>query len=55
MWVREIRYLDEKGHQTPMLSSDFSRGMDRVAVGLFARWCQENFFQYMSQHYGFSQ
>jgi hypothetical protein len=23
-----------------------------VAVALFARWCQENFFQYMGRHYG---
>ena len=26
--------------------------LDGVAVGLFARWCQEDFFQYMGRHYG---
>jgi hypothetical protein len=26
--------------------------MSGVAVGLFAWWCPENFFQYMGQHYG---
>ena len=52
MWVREVRSLDEKGHQTPMISTDFTQHTDRIVVHLFARWCQENFFQYMSQHYG---
>jgi hypothetical protein len=51
-WVREVRQLDEKGHQTAMLSTDFQRDLAAVAVALYARWCQENFFQYMGQHYG---
>lgn len=51
-WVREIRSLDERAHQTAMLTTDFTSARERVAVTLFARWCQENFFQYMSQHYG---
>jgi hypothetical protein len=52
LWVREIRHLDKTGHQTAMLSTDYVSDLDRVAVGLFARWCQENFFQYMAAHYG---
>ncbi len=52
LWVREIRHLDEQGHQTALLSTDFVSDLDRVAVALFARWCQENFFQYMGVHYG---
>lgn len=52
MWVREVRQKDEKGHQTAMITTDYRREMEAVAVALFARWCQENFFQYMSQHYG---
>ena len=35
-----------------MLATDYRRVLDGVAVGLFARWCQENFFQYMGRHYG---
>ena len=54
-WLREIRHLDEKGHQTPMLTTDFTQAIDPIVVSLFARWCQENFFQYMSQHYGLDQ
>lgn len=51
-WVREVRQLDETGHQTAMLSTDYQRDLSGVAVSLFARWCQENFFQYMGRHYG---
>lgn len=51
-WVREVRQRDENGHQTAMLSTDYLRDLGGVAVALFARWCQENFFQYMGRHYG---
>lgn len=51
-WVREVRQREATGHQTAMLSTDYQRDMSGVAVSLFARWCQENFFQYMGQHYG---
>ena len=51
-WVREVRQLEASGHQVSMLSSDYQRPLGGVAVALFARWCQENFFQYMSRHYG---
>jgi hypothetical protein len=52
LWVREVRQREETGHQTAMLSTDYQRPLSGVAVGLFARWSQENFFQYMGQHYG---
>jgi hypothetical protein len=51
-WVREVRQREDSGHQVAMLASDFRRDLGGVAVALFARWCQENFFQYMSRHYG---
>lgn len=51
-WVREVRQRDETGHQTAMLATDYLRDLGGVAVALFARWCQENFFQYMGRHYG---
>ena len=50
--MREVRQLENDGHQTAMLASDYQRPLDGVAVALFARWCQENFFQYMGHHYG---
>jgi hypothetical protein len=51
LWVREVRHWDEGGHQTPMLATDYKRPLDQAAVALFARWCQENFFKYMEEHY----
>ena len=50
LWVREVRHRDASGHQTPMLATDYKRSLDRAAVALFARWCQENFFNYMGEH-----
>jgi hypothetical protein len=53
LWLREIRQRDEQsGHQTAILTNDFRRAQEAVAGGMFARWCQENFFRYMSEHYG---
>lgn len=51
-WVREVRQLEDSGHQVAMLATDYRRDLGGVAVALFARWCQENFFQYMGRHYG---
>jgi hypothetical protein len=51
LWVREVRHLSEKGHQSSILCTDYRSDLIRVAVAMFARWCQENFFKYMRQHY----
>ena len=51
LWVREVRNRESNGHQTAMISTDYRRCLDQVAVALFARWCQENFFKYMEEHY----
>jgi hypothetical protein len=51
LWVREVRHLSEKGHQSSILSTDYRSDLTRVAGTMFARWCQENFFKYMRQHY----
>jgi hypothetical protein len=51
LWVREVRHLSEKGHQSSILSTDYRSDLTRVAVAMFARWCQEIFFKYMRQHY----
>src|SRR5271165_5433008 len=51
LWVREVRRLSEKGHQSSILSTDYRSDLTRVAVAMFARWCQEIFFKYMRQHY----
>ena len=51
-WLREIRKLTDSGHQTSILTTNFQAPMTTVAVSLFARWSQENFFRYMREHYG---
>ena len=51
LWVREVRHRDERGHQTPLLATDYLSILDTLAAAAFARWCQENFFKYMQEHY----
>lgn len=51
-WVREVRQLEPGGHQVAIISTDFRRDLRKIAAAMFARWCQENFFQYMKKHYG---
>jgi hypothetical protein len=52
LWLREIRKLTESGHQTSILTTNFQVPMTALAVSLFARWSQENFFRYMREHFG---
>jgi hypothetical protein len=51
LWVREIRHRESNGHQTSMISTDYINSLIQVAARMFARWCQENFFKYMKEHY----
>lgn len=50
-WVREIRKLTDSGHQTSVLSTDYKSSASQIGAYMFSRWCQENFFKYMMQHY----
>jgi Transposase protein len=52
LWVREIRKLSERGHQTSILTTNYAGDGSQLAVSMFARWAQENFFRYMREHYG---
>ena len=51
IWVREIRKLGTGGHQTAVISTLYRNHKMEVAVRMFARWSQENFFKYMRQNY----
>ena len=51
LWVREIRKLTERGHQTAILCTDYRSQAAPVAAAMFARWSQENFFKYAREHY----
>ena len=49
--VTEVRRLTPTGHQTAVIST--ARRLDPTLIGsrMFSRWCQENFFAYMMQHF----
>ena len=50
-WMREVRKLTESGHQVSLISTAFEVADTDLAARLFTRWCQENFFRYMMQHF----
>jgi hypothetical protein len=52
IWVREIRKLTERGHQTPIISTDYLTSMELLSPRMFARWSQENFFRYARINFG---
>ena len=49
--VMEVRRLTQTGHQTAVIST--ARRLDDTVIAgrMFSRWCQENYFAYMMQHY----
>ena len=49
--VTQVRRLTETGHQTAIITTARNLGTTTIASRMFARWCQENFFAYMMQHY----
>lgn len=49
--VLEIRRLTQTGHQTAIITTARRLNSPVVAGRMFSRWCQENFFGYMMQHY----
>lgn len=51
LWMREVRKLTASGHQTAILSTDYHTDLTSLAASMFARWCQENFFKYMQEHF----
>jgi len=51
LWVREIRRLSERAHQTSILSTDYRSGIGPLAIAMFSRWSQENFYRYAREHF----
>lgn len=49
--IREIRKLNPDGHQTSVVSTNRILSTNQVALYMFARWSQENFFRFMRQEY----
>ena len=46
LWVREVRKLTEKGHQTAILSTQYQANPEAIGQEQFGRWSLENFFRY---------
>jgi hypothetical protein len=51
LWVREIRKLTKRGHQTAIIATDYRLSPGPLAVAMLSRWSQENFFKYAREHY----
>lgn len=49
--LREIRKMRTDGKQTSVITTNRKLSIIQVAVYMFARWSQENFFRYMRQEY----
>ena len=49
--VLEVRRLTDSGHQTAIITTARSLASPAIAGRMFSRWCQENYFGYMMQHY----
>lgn len=52
IWAREIRSLSKTGHQTSIVTTNYTLSNIMIGLYMFARWSQENFFKYMMQEFG---
>jgi len=51
LWMKEVRKLTPGGHQVSLIGTAFELQPEGLAAALFSRWCQENYFRYMMQHF----
>ena len=49
--MREVRRLCDDGHQTPVVTTRHDLSLEAVALRMFSRWQQENFFRYMRHEF----
>jgi hypothetical protein len=49
--VTEVRRLTQTGHQTAVITTARRLEPTLIASRMFSRWCQENYFGYMMQHF----
>ncbi|NLB26979.1 MAG: hypothetical protein GX820_09850, partial [Bacteroidales bacterium] len=49
--LREVRRLTDTGHQTSVITTNYKMSTALIALYMFSRWSQENFFRYMRQEY----
>ena len=46
-----MRRLTDSGHQTAIITTARNLASPAIAGRMFSRWCQENYFSYMMEHY----
>jgi len=51
MPVLEVRRMTQTGHQTAIITTAQRLEEPVIAGRMFSRWCQENYFAYMMEHY----
>ena len=51
VWMKEVRKLTDKGHQISLISTAYTLQPGALGGRMFSRWCQENFFRYMMEHF----
>jgi hypothetical protein len=51
MKMREVREKTNNSHQTSILTTNRKLDIIWIAIYMFSRWCQENFFKYLKQEY----
>jgi hypothetical protein len=49
--MREVRRLCDDGHQTSVVTTRCDLPLEAVALRMFSRWQQENFFRYMRHEF----
>ncbi len=49
--MREVRRLCDDGHQTSIVTTRHDLALETVALRMFSRWQQENFFRYMRHEF----
>lgn len=50
---REVRKLSDDGHQTSIITTNRKITTQEIALNMFSRWSQENYFKYMRKEYDF--
>ena len=51
IWVREVRTLTERGHQTAVVGTQYGVDPAQLARDQFGRWSQENFSHYAGRSF----
>lgn len=51
MEMREVRKKTDSGHQTSIITTHKKLSIMHIALYMFSRWTQENFFWYLTQDY----